>query len=114
MIGNKGEAAMLKHGGSQVGNNGMCLHVQVPQHLIRLPMAKETDHVRVNVATEQSHGTTGVEQLERDILGLDAIEVTKGHGHGVEFFGEMCRGDSAPKASRALIGVERVGRWVGG
>jgi len=66
------------------------------------------------VATEKSHDATGAEQSDRYILGLDAIEGTKDHGHGAEFFGEMCRGDSAPKASGALIGVERVGRWVGG
>ena len=71
VIGSKCEAAMLKHDGdSKVGNDGMHLHMQIVQH-IQPPAA------RVDLAAEKSHGSAGAERLDRNILGLDALEMTE-------------------------------------
>ena len=52
--------------------DGLDVLVQVAHHGVRVPSAQQFDVIRIDVTTEESHGTTGAERAGGDVLGRDA------------------------------------------
>ncbi len=59
VVGEECIVTMLQHLGSKWGDNGKCLDVVVPQHLIGPPAAKQANDIGVHSGTKQGHGTRG-------------------------------------------------------
>ena len=49
-------------------HEGIGLEMQVSEHLVRAPAADEFDNIRVDLAAEKCHGTTGAEGAGGDVL----------------------------------------------
>mmetsp|Transcript_9225 Transcript_9225/g.13370 ORF Transcript_9225/g.13370 Transcript_9225/m.13370 type:complete len:149 (+) Transcript_9225:256-702(+) len=107
-VGDENEGPVEQHPRSKFSSNRGGLRGEVPEHFITSPATDETNAVRVNLGTEEGHGTTGAKGTGGDIRGDEAIAGPHGENRTAELSRDMGGGDAKPP-SAVEVGMERGG-----
>jgi len=83
------KVAIGKHSLGKVVNQGLCLDEEVVEHCVRFPPSKEVDDVRVNVGTEEHHGTACLEGVGKNVTRAESHSVAHNGCHLVEGIGDV-------------------------
>ena len=70
------------------------MDVEVPEHFVGAPTAKEPDAVGVDVRAEKGHGASGAKGASGDIGGQETVRRTQQTDGGAEEGCEVCGGDA--------------------
>jgi len=85
---------MGDHAFSKVAHDGLCLDVEVAEHGIRAPLAKELDDVVVDMRTEERHGSGGMEGAGGNVCRAEAKLWAQDGSSQLEHLGDLvgCKG----------------------
>ena len=54
-------SAAVEHAGREIAHEGLGLDMEISEHLVRLPAAKEADAITVNIGAKESHCASSAE-----------------------------------------------------
>ena len=62
---------MSEHEPRNVSNEWFCLHVEIPENFVDVPVANHIDDVTINSQAEAFHGTSGADGVGGHVLGFE-------------------------------------------
>jgi hypothetical protein len=67
LVGQEKVVGAFEHPPRKVAHDRLCLYREVSKHDVRMPSAKETDSVGINISTEESHCTGSTKRARADL-----------------------------------------------
>ena len=91
---------MLEHERSKVTHDRFGLDVEVAEHLIAAPPADKANRVRVDVGTQEGHGSGRSKGARGDVVSQEAKCGTKEGDGQFQGAGDVGRRDSSPAVGK--------------
>ena len=112
MIGQQGVVTALQHSGRKMTHQGLGLDVEVPEHLVRLPTAKQADAICIHVGAKEGHSASCSEGASGDILRLKAVCGAENGYRQTQQRRDVSRSEVPQgRIDRVEVGGEGLCRW---